>query len=405
MLKPTLKSSATPNHFFKMENPIQNYPWGSTTALFSLFEIPNTTQQPQAEMWMGTHPNGCSTVLYHGQLLTLSELINQERNAFLSQRIEQEFGDLPYLFKVLSAEKALSVQVHPSKAEAQSGFAREEALGIPLNAPHRNYKDANHKPELVYALTHYQAMNGFRSIEIILQHFERMAIPNLALWVTDLRQNPTSDTLKRFFLNLLALENENKHQAVDALLEYANHHRHDELYGLILTLSTQYPNDIGLFAPLMLNVITLAPGEAMFLDARTPHAYIHGTGLEIMANSDNVLRAGLTNKHIDLIELANCTAFEEKPMSTVRLMPIKQENALTYDLPVSEFQFTIYASQTPITITQNSADILLPLTHDLVVMHEEGETLTLKKGQSVFIPAYTGQYQIHSQGKVARVHS
>ncbi|MEF1306498.1 mannose-6-phosphate isomerase, class I, partial [Vibrio owensii] len=199
-----------------------------------------------------------------------------------------------------------SIQVHPNKQQAELGFALEEKQGIPLTAANRNYKDPNHKPELVYALTEYQAMNGFRPTSEIISFFSELAIPELQGLVDDLIANQTPTGLATFFSGLLSLEGEQKEMALTVLLAQARI-TDLPLFNLILELEKQYPGDIGLFAPLMLNVITLQPGDAMFLDAETPHAYLKGTGLEIMANSDNVLRAGLTPKYMDVKELVACT--------------------------------------------------------------------------------------------------
>lgn len=156
----TIQTQAAHPTFFLMNNVIQNYAWGSTTSVNQLFGIENPTGEPQAEVWMGAHPNGCSMVTVNGEETKLSSLIAQDMNAFLSEEVANRFGELPYLFKVLAAEKALSIQVHPNKQQAELGFALEEKQGIPLTAANRNYKDPNHKPELVYALTEYQAMNA-----------------------------------------------------------------------------------------------------------------------------------------------------------------------------------------------------------------------------------------------------
>ncbi|HCG6383902.1 TPA: mannose-6-phosphate isomerase, class I, partial [Vibrio parahaemolyticus] len=316
-------------NFFKLNNPIQNYAWGSETALQELFGIENPNQEPQAEIWMGAHPNGCSKVQLKGEELLLSEFIAKDKAKILSTSTEQKFGTLPYLFKVLSAGNALSIQVHPNKLEAEQGFAKEEELGLELSAPNRNYKDANHKPELVYALTPYQAMNGFRAYtEIVLlfsKVIEESNVPAIHQLLEAFKKNLTATGLEAFFIGILSLEGEAKEASIQGLIEYAKAYQQpsikNDLGTLIVELNKSYPDDIGLFAPLMLNVLTLSPGEAMFLDARTPHAYLKGTGLEIMANSDNVLRAGLTSKHIDVVELARCTLFEEKSSDSLLLTP------------------------------------------------------------------------------------
>ncbi|EKO3409730.1 mannose-6-phosphate isomerase, class I [Vibrio fluvialis] len=391
--------------FFVMKNKIQNYAWGSSDSIEQLFDIANPNKHPQAEIWMGAHPNGCSEVELNGSSLLLSELIAQDKSRFLSQQTAAQFGELPYLFKVLAAAQALSVQVHPSKEEAQAGYAKENAAGIEIKAANRNYKDPNHKPELVYAITPYQAMNGFRSISSIIDHFEPLTIECIQPLVEELRNNQHEQGLQQFFTLLLSLTGDAKRQAVAKLLAYAQSHQSQSIYTLILELAEQYPNDIGLFAPLMLNVLTLQPGEAMYLDARTPHAYLKGTGLEIMANSDNVLRAGLTPKHMDVLELAKCTRFAEKPESTLLLTPIEQDGALLYPVPVDDFKFALYTKPSQTSVTVSSAEIIFPIDEDATLISDEGIEVTIRKGQSVFVPAYTAHYQLSSAGRVARAYN
>ena len=204
--------------FYPMTNVIQNYAWGSPSSFSQLFGIDNQSGEPQAEIWMGAHPNGCSMVNDNGQQTTLSSLISKNLNLFLSEKVASRFGELPYLFKVLAAEKALSVQVHPNKQQAESGYALEEQQGIPMTAGNRNYKDPNHKPELVYALTDYTAMNGFRSISEILEHFHYLDIPELHSMVNDLTGDQTPNGLACFFASLLSLEGEQKGMAITMLI-------------------------------------------------------------------------------------------------------------------------------------------------------------------------------------------
>ena len=391
--------------FFLMSNTIQNYAWGSIDSFSQLFDIANPQQQPQAELWMGAHPNGCSQVDYQGKKIRLSDLIASDPAHFLSANTAQTFGELPYLFKILAAEQALSIQVHPSKSEAEQGFAKENAAQIPLTAANRNYKDPNHKPELVYALTDYQAMNGFRPINEIVEHFQRLAIETLQPLLEHLQQQQTEVGLKSFFTELLSFSGSEKQVAIEQLMAYAHRHQEQALFQLILTLAETYPHDIGLFAPLILNVLTLKPGQAMYLDARTPHAYLKGTGLEIMANSDNVLRAGLTPKHIDITELAKCTRFAEKPASTLLLTPKITDDALLFPVPVTDFKFAIYPQPKQCRVNVSSAQILLAIDHDATLTAADGQTVTIHKGESVFIPAYTDHYQLSSLGRVAKAYN
>ncbi|WP_434356004.1 mannose-6-phosphate isomerase, class I [Parasalinivibrio latis] len=388
--------------FLPMNNVIQDYAWGSFNALDTLFGIPNTEGKPQAEIWMGAHPNGCSTVQFGKEEILLSDFINASPDTILGARTLSEFGELPYLFKVLSAEKALSVQVHPSKSQAEQGFTRENEAGIALNAANRNYKDPNHKPELVFALTPYQAMNGFREISDIVTLFDALDLDIIGDIVEALKATPTPEGLKAFFGALLSLEGETKDLAVSRLLAYATVNQQDPLFALLMDLSEQYPGDIGLFAPLMLHVVTLQPGEAMFLDACTPHAYIKGTGLEIMANSDNVLRAGLTPKYMDVPELVANTLFEAKPANKVLLAPNEDGNAKHFAIPVPDFKFSVYEGNSD--IDAESAEILFSLDGDITLIGNNGETLTVAIGQSAFVPATTGKYRVEATGRFARAY-
>lgn len=191
-------------------------------------------------------------------------------------------------------------------------------------------------------------------------------------------------------------------QALDQLLTYAWAHQDQTEFALIIELSHQYPNDIGLFCVLLLNLITLKPGEAMYLNANTPHAYVKGTGLEIMANSDNVLRAGLTPKHIDVAELVACTEFNPIPFNRLLLAPSKLGQCDSYAIPVSDFSFNIFHCPKQEKVTTSGAEILMAIDNDLTLMSQNGEHVTLTKGQSVFIPAYIGHYELSSEGRVAR---
>ena len=386
--------------FLLMQNPIQGYDWGSHDALTTLFGIPNPAGKPQAELWMGAHPNGCSEVTLADGVQKLSALIDSAPAAVLGDATQARFGSLPFLFKVLCAEKALSIQVHPSKAQAEAGFAREEAAGIDAKAANRNYKDPNHKPELVFALTPYQAMNGFRAIPAILALFDAMALPALAELTAALRQSQDEAGLQHFFHQMLILDGARKEEALAGLLAYAAARQDDETFALITSLAAQYPGDVGLFSPLLLNVVTLKPGQAMYLDACTPHAYVRGTGLEIMANSDNVLRAGLTPKYIDVAELLDCTRCLPKPDDQILLAPHLEGAVQHFEVPVPDFTFSVYPAGEH-ALTTASAEILFAID-GTVILQQGKQSLRLEKGQSAFIPATTGSYQLLAEGRVAR---
>ncbi len=393
------------NNFYPLKNVIQNYAWGSVEALNTLFGMENPEKQPQAELWMGAHLNGCSMITENGETVLLSDFIAKDMHAVLGQHTAEMFGELPYLFKILNAGNALSVQVHPNKSQAEEGFALEKQLGMSMDDPKKNYRDANHKPELVYALTSYQAMNGFRPYDEIIALFIALNSDDLMDDIQQLTLDQSETGLTTFFTSILSKSDEEKEKLLAALLRHAEANKEEFIWSIVCKLSTQYPGDIGLFAPLMLNTITLNPGEAMYLDAGIPHAYIEGTGLEIMANSDNVLRAGLTPKHIDLNELVKCTDFVPLPTDTIRLAPTVQGQEANYEIPVSDFKFSVFAQCESVTVKTDSAEILLAIDADVVLTHASGETLTFAKGESVFIPAYVGEYSVTCQGKFARAFS
>ena len=271
----------------KLINAVQNYAWGSHTALTELYGIANPDNLPMAELWMGAHPKSSSQILAaDGQPRSLREVIDADKAALLGDKVAARFGELPFLFKVLCADQPLSIQVHPNKKASEIGFAKENAAGIPLDAAERNYKDPNHKPELVFALTPFLAMNAFREFSEIVSLLQPVAGAHKA--IAHFLENPNADALSQLFASLLNMQGEEKSHAL-AVLKAALGSQQGEPWETILLISEFYPDDSGLFSPLLLNVVKLNPGEAMFLFAETPHAYLQGVALEVMANSDNVL--------------------------------------------------------------------------------------------------------------------
>lgn len=388
--------------FLKLNNPIKNYAWGCADLLPDLFDVDNQESEPLAEVWMGAHPGGSSTLTLGNNELSLADFIALDKPAILSPVTEKHFGELPYLFKILTAQKALSIQVHPDKFTAEQGFQREQEQGIDLGDFRRNYKDANHKPELVYALGEFQAMNGFRSFEAIINNVREVNIPQLEAALQAFESDLSANGLERFFVRMLTMQGQEKEQVLAALVAYSTQHQHDETHALICSLAEQYPNDIGLLCPLLLNVITLQPGDSMYLSARTPHAYVKGACLEIMANSDNVLRAGLTAKHIDIDELVNGTTFDPRSLDSLLLRPSVVDGSSYYSIPVEDFRFEIHMPNNGKTYQVNSAEIVLAIDCDTTLTHGNGESMTIVKGESLFIPAYSQNYEIKSEGRVAR---
>ncbi|HMA67154.1 MAG TPA: mannose-6-phosphate isomerase, class I, partial [Desulfosalsimonadaceae bacterium] len=320
-----------------LQNEIQDYAWGSYTFIQSLLgETRNDT--PWAELWMGAHPKAPSRVLTSGGWQRLDELIATCPEKILGPATARRYNNcLPYLFKVLAAQQPLSLQAHPDEEQARNGCAREDHEGIPLDAPHRNYKDDRRKPECLCALTPFHALKGFRPISEMTELFSEVCPKSLADAMEFLRQSPHANGLKRFFEALMTLP-ENKLQEVleETTANAMARQEEREEFRWIKALSEMYPEDAGILSPILLNLICLQPGEALFLNSGEMHAYLEGCGIEIMANSDNVLRGGLTAKHVDVAELMRALDFT--PRKSEILTP--QAGAAcesVYPTPVAEF--------------------------------------------------------------------
>ncbi|WP_145579596.1 mannose-6-phosphate isomerase, class I [Yersinia vastinensis] len=384
-------------NFYPLTNVVKNYPWGSHTALNTFFHVLNPDNQPQAELWMGVHPAGSSSVIEKGTPLLLSDFIAQNKPAMLGATVSQRFDNLPFLLKILSAETALSIQVHPTKTQAEAGFLRQKQSGA------ADYNDENHKPELVYAITDFMAMNGFREIADIINNFKLLATPTLDSAVSSLQQCPNSEGLKRFFIALMQMSLTVKEQVLHLLVNASQRLYGEELSAFIQRFHKNYPNDIGILAPLILNCITLKPGEAMFLHPGTLHAYVQGTAIEVMASSDNVLRAGLTGKNINLTELVHCTSFEPTRFESLLMAPHWESEQASYPIPVDDFRFSIFNEVNNHPVSISSGEILLVISGNALLRHCDGEILTVQTGQSVFIPASAGSYSLTTSGRLCRV--
>ena len=385
----------------KLINSVQNYAWGSKTALTDLYGIANPNNLPMAELWMGAHPKSSSKIEdASGQVRSLRDVIEADKAALLGDKVAQRFGELPFLFKVLCADQPLSIQVHPNKQASEIGFAKENAAGIPLDAAERNYKDPNHKPELVFALTPFLAMNAFREFSEIISLLQPVAGAHNA--IAHFLENPNADALSQLFASLLNMQGEEKSHAL-AVLKAALDSQQGEPWETIRLISEFYPDDSGLFSPLLLNVVKLNPGEAMFLFAETPHAYLQGVALEVMANSDNVLRAGLTPKYIDIPELVANVKFVAKPAAELLTQPVKNGAELDFPIPVEDFAFSLHdLSQTETTIAQESAAILFCVEGE-ATLHKGEQHLVLKPGESAFVAANESPVSVSGTGRLARV--
>ncbi|EOM75374.1 mannose-6-phosphate isomerase, class I [Rhodococcus rhodnii] len=329
-----------------LDGAMRYYAWGSRSAIAAVQGRRVPSAHPEAELWFGAHPGDPARVLGDDGAAegTLLDVVEDDPVAALGERSVDRFGArLPYLLKLLAAEEPLSLQAHPSSVQAAEGFEAENVAGLPLDAADRNYKDPSHKPELVVALTPFEALAGFRDPKRTVDLLAALAAPELEPYVSLLAEQPDSGGLRALFTTWITLPP----NAVSALMpklldacvallasdadgEYVREAR------TALQLAEAYPGDSGVFASLLLNRVSLEPGEGLYLPAGNLHAYLHGVGIEIMANSDNVLRGGLTPKHVDVPELLRVLDFDAVDVPLVEPRSLG-DGEYVYDTPAPEF--------------------------------------------------------------------
>lgn len=391
---------------YRLENPIQPYDWGSPSAIPALLGRP-ASGKPVAELWMGAHPKAPSTVHIDGEVLPLGALIERDPAAILGPGVAARFGgQLPFLFKILAADRVLSIQAHPDGAQAREGYARENAQGLPLDAPTRNYRDAHHKPELICALSTFWGLNGFRSPDEIHARLAGLCPRSLAHLLAGLRQAPVALALETFFQGLMGLAPDLRPEVIAETLAHAGPRvAHDPVCRWIVEIQRQYPDDVAILAPAYLHLVRLEPGEAMFLPAGQLHAYLEGLGLEIMANSDNVLRGGLTAKHVDLPELLRVLHFSPAPPQRIGLTVLGPGESC-YATPAEEFLLSIIEPRPGRVFHstgEHGPEILFCLEGRVRLEAGEGSTpLELGKGDTVLIPAALPAYRITGEGRIYR---
>jgi mannose-6-phosphate isomerase len=382
-----------------LKNTVQNYAWGSPTAIPELLGEQNPSHEPRAELWMGAHLKAPSLVNYDGQWMSLAELITKFPQEILGNDVALAFDNkLPYLFKVLAAAKPLSIQAHPNLNQAKKGFERETDRGIAMDAPNRNYKDDNHKPECICALSPFWAMYGFRNIPDILTLMGKNCPVGLAAELDSLKRHPDSRGLKRFFSDLMTMDSRRQKRVVDEAVQNAHQYSDEDIAFYWMTkLSNGYPTDIGILAPLLLNLIELGPGEALFLPAGELHAYLEGVGMEVMANSDNVLRGGLTPKHIDVPELLKVLHFKPRSVNILKAVK-KNKNERVYASEADEFVLSVVSTSagSPYQSSESRSVEIMLCTEGTAYLKDEGtqEIINIKKGESAIIPAAVIGYSI-----------
>ncbi|MDA0636776.1 mannose-6-phosphate isomerase, class I [Nonomuraea sp. MCN248] len=362
---------------------IQPYAWGSPTAFPELFGTP-ATGEPQAEMWMGAHPAAPSTA----GGVPLTELIARDPEGMTGT----SGPGLPYLLKVLAVAGPLSLQVHPSAELARAGFAREEAAGVPADDPARAYRDPFPKPEMVCALTPFHGLCGFRAPDEAAGLLESLGVAEAAGWVRTLRARPAAEALREVFQDMLGDAAKTARQAVERALAGAG----GEL-AVYADLARACPDDPGVTAALLLNHVRLGPGEAVFLGAGVPHAYLDGVAVEIMGNSDNVLRCGLTRKHRDVPELMRVVDFTPAPPH--RVPPAGVGGWHGYHPPVTQFALVRHelGEGAAHTVPGGVPQILLCVSGGVVA-----GGLALGPGESAFVPASVPELRLTGAATVFR---
>lgn len=375
------------------------YDWGGNSLIPSTLGFEAEEGKPYAEYWLGVHPKAPSqVVLPDGQTTTLDKLVSEDKEGTLGTTIKEKFGSLPFLFKLLDAGEMLSIQVHPNKQQAEEGFAREEAAGIPFTDPKRTYKDNNHKPEFAVVQGDFWLLHGFRTeenlrqvlgtvpeFESLLPHFQKGNYRELYKYVMqELSDEEADQLLKKLAVRVVLAFEAGK-------LEKSNPDYWAARAVAYMKMS-EGNYDRGLFSIYFLNLVNMKPGQAIFQDAGLLHAYLEGPIIEVMANSDNVARGGITPKHVDIEELMKLVKFEGITPHIIEGR--REENESFFEAPIDEFAISkIQPSENkPFNHTANAPEILIGMDGNAKIKTPETE-LSVAKGKSVFVSADT-EYEI-----------
>ncbi len=380
-----------------LRNKVRPYAWGSRTAIAELQGRDVPTPHPEAELWMGAHPDDPSIVLGRdGTEHTLLDLVDTDPIGQLGDGYAAKWDNrLPFLLKVLAADEPMSLQVHPSLAQAQEGFAREEAMGLPRLAAHRNYPDPTAKPELVCALTEFHVLAGFRAADRTLDLLRGLEAPGLAHYMNLLAGQPDEHGLRALFTTWVTLPSpvldELLPEVLDACVLHVKEHGPFDLdCRTALELGERYPGDPGVLAALLLNRLVLGPGEAVYLAPGNLHAYLRGTAVEIQANSDNILRCGLTPKHVDLPELVSVVNFRHGDMPVLR-GERGGPHRVTYVTDAPEFELGRLewapGESDAVALHHEGPQVLLCTDGAVTLATSDGVELRLDRGDSAWIPA------------------
>ncbi|WP_314037752.1 mannose-6-phosphate isomerase, class I [Dietzia sp. CH92] len=388
-----------------LEPVVQAYAWGSRTALPELCGTRSPAPHPVAEHWFGAHDSG-SSLCADGRALDARIAADPARE--LGERVVAEYGGgLPFLVKLLSAEQALSLQAHPSPEKAQEGYAAENARGIAVDAADRNYRDVNHKPEILVALTEFHALVGFRPVAQTIALLDAFDVVALRPYRDMLAGQPDAEGLRAVFTTFVTMPHIALTDVVADLVAqavaYLTEHGVDGHWAPVATtvaeLAERYPTDPGVLGALLLNRVILQPGQAVYLGPGQLHAYLRGVGVEVMANSDNVLRGGLTPKHVDVPELMRVLEFAPLADPTVGAVPAGRDIPDEVDYPTPEPDFALsridLAPDRAVTWHPAGPEVLL-CTEGEALVDEDGAAETLRPGRAVWVPASASRVCLHS---------
>lgn len=378
----------------RLECGVQRYDWGDPEAIPRILHLDNPEGRPFAELWAGAHPDLPSSAIIDGVGVPLDQLIRELPEALLGARVAARYGALPFLLKVLAAVRPLSLQAHPDSAKAKAGFERENRAGVALDAPERNYRDPNDKPELLVAMTDFFALRGFRppvEIERVLQ-----ATPELAP-VAERFQDRGMD-IADLFAHILRLDQGDANSLLNPLLERLEREDQSDPFPHLAiehwilradrAFSVPERRDRGLLCMYLLNLIHLHPGEAIFLPAGELHTYLEGVGVEIMANSNNVLRGGLTRKHVDVEELLKILGFCGEKSQRISPSRLVAQPALTrYRTAAEEFELSrlVLHPGRAWNLLDEGPQILLLTEGELAFADDHRPAETLQSGEGLMI--------------------
>lgn len=393
------KNADHANGIWLLDNPIMTYAWGSYTAIPELLNKPLDAGKPQAEMWIGAHPKASSLIRGTDPPLSLAELIRQFPDQILGKPGADAFGNqLPFLLKVLAAREPLSIQVHPDRAAARKGYETENRLGISLTQPERNFRDPNPKPECICALTPLWGLCGFRPLEQ-LAGLLKAACPALGPRLAEMGPASAENALRRFFAELLRMPTQRQRLLIDQALAWQGLEAESRW---MAALARGYPGDIGILFPLLLNLFCLQPGQALFLAPGTLHAYLEGVGVEVMANSDNVIRAGLTPKHKDIETLLTVVDFSPSDVRVLDPVAVSQTEA-HYITPAREFRLAVIRvaeKQDHACRRRGGCELLLCTRGQALIQSADRDGVVLAQGDAALIGDGVGGYTLSGDATV-----